>query len=238
MTPRTDDPGNGITEAAVENRYAALVRGPSAIFPRGYLWLIPVWYVTLAALAASKDKLPSWSTWYGPYAVGATLVAACTLVVVLSTVRNNAFLADENGIWLGLRGGARRRFGRRRRDVRYLSWPEMDELKIARRHYGARLDILLAAGTPADPWGDVRRLIAAVVTLIIPPAYLFRSPGIVHPRSHRYRIALYDVRPEELRLALLPLAPPTLAVAVLPRWYQRAMRRLRGSRRSRLTTAA
>ena len=78
----------------------------------------------------------------------------------------------------------------------------------------------------------------AAVTLIIPPAYLFRSPGIVYPRGHRYRIALYDVRPEQLRLALEPLAPPTLAIAVLPRWPTRALRRLRGSRRSRLTTAA
>ena len=219
----------------MDNRYAALVRGPSAIFPRGYLWLIPVWYAALAALAEYKGKPPSW---YAPYALGATLLAACTLLVVLSTVRNNAFLADEDGIWLGLRGGARRRFSRRRRNVRYLSWEEMQQLKIARRHYGARLEISLRAEDATDPWRVVRRLIVSAVTLILPPAYLFRAPGIVFPRSHRYRISLYDVRPEQLRLALEPLAPPTLTIAVLPRWHQRAIRRLRGSRRSSLTTAA
>lgn len=218
----------------MENRYAALVRGPSAIFPRGYIWLIPVWYAALAAVAKFKGNPPSW---YAPYALGATLLAACTLMVVLSTVRNNAFLADENGIWLGLRGGARRRFGRRRREVRHLPWSEMKQLKIARRHYGARLDILLQTERRPDGWRIVRRVIVAVLTLVIPPAYLFRSPGIVHPRSHplRYRIPLYDVVPEQLRLALEPLAPPTLTIAVLPRWHQRALRRLR---RSGLTTAA
>ena len=34
----------------MENRYTALVRGSSAIFPRGFLWLIPVWYVVIAAV--------------------------------------------------------------------------------------------------------------------------------------------------------------------------------------------
>jgi hypothetical protein len=57
-------------------------------------------------VADLKGKLPSW---YAPYALGATLLAACAFVEVLSTVRNNAFLADEDGLWLGLRGGARRR---------------------------------------------------------------------------------------------------------------------------------
>ena len=40
----------------MEHRYAALVRGSSAIFPRGYLWLIPVWYAGIAALLEIKDK--------------------------------------------------------------------------------------------------------------------------------------------------------------------------------------
>ena len=87
----------------MENRDTALVRGSSAIFPAGYLWLIPLWYGVIAALVVVKGKPPSW---YGPYALGALLLAALILLVVLSTVRNNAFLADDSGIWLGLRGGA------------------------------------------------------------------------------------------------------------------------------------
>jgi hypothetical protein len=218
----------------VENRYAALVRGPSAIFPRGYLWLIPVWYAALAALMEFKGKPPSW---YGPIAVGALLLGAFTLLTVLSTVRNNAFLADEEGIWLGLRGGARRRFAPRRRDCRALPWPELQQLKVARRHYGARLDILLLPEYAPHQGRIVWRAIAALLTLLIPAAYLFRSPALLRPSSHslRYRIPLYDVTPEQLRLALEPLAPPTLSIVMLPRWPARALKRLR---RSRLTTAA
>jgi hypothetical protein len=227
-------PVAGITEAAVENRYAALVRGPSAIFPRGFLWLVPVWYAALAALMEIKGRPPSW---YAPIAVGGLLLGALTLLTVLTTIRNNAFLADEDGIWLGLRGGARRRFGRRRRDCRQLPWRELQQLKIARRHYGARLEITLLPECAPHQGRIVWRAIAALLTLLIPAAYLFRSPGLLRPRSHslRYRIPLYDVRPEQLRMALEPLAPPTLPIVVLPRWPARAMKRLR---RSRLATAA
>jgi len=218
----------------VENRYAALVRGPSTIFPRGYLWLIPVWYVALAALMEFKGQPPSW---YGPIAVGALLLGAFTLLTVLSTIRNNAFLAEEDGIWLGLRGGARRRFGRRRRDCRHLPWPELEQLKVARRHYGARLDVMLRPGCAPNQGSIAWRAVAALLTLLIPAVYLFRSPGLLRPGSHslRYRIPLYDVTPEQLRLALEPLVPPTLAIVVQSRWPARALKRLR---RSRLTTAA
>ncbi len=218
----------------MENRVTALVRGSSAIFPRGYLWLIPLWYGVIAALVVVKGKPPSW---YGPYALGALLLAALILLTVLSTVRNNAFLADDSGIWLGLRGGARRRFGRRRRQNRHLPWPEVRQIRIASRRYGARLDVFLPVGSISGRGRVIWQVIAAGLTVLIPPAYLFRSPGILRPCSDplRYRIPLYDVTPEELRLALVPLVPPNLPIAVLPRWRTRALRRLR---RSRLTTAA
>jgi hypothetical protein len=218
----------------VENRYTALVRGSSAIFPRGYLWLIPVWYVVIAAAVEFKGKPPSW---YVPYALGALLLAALILLVVLSTVRNNAFLVDDSGIWLGLRGGARRRFARRRRQNRHLPWPEVQQIRIASKRYGARVDVFLPAGSNGGRGHVIWRLIASGFTLLVPPAYLFRQPGILRPGSDplRYRIPLYDVSPEELRLALVPLAPPTVPIAVKLRWRTRALRRLR---RSRLTTAA
>jgi hypothetical protein len=218
----------------VENRYTALVRGSSAIFPRGYLWLIPVWYVVIAALVEFKGQPPSW---YAPYALGALLLGALILLVVLSTVRNNAFLIDDSGIWLGLRGGARRRFGPRRRRNRHLPWAEIHGIRIVHRRYGARVDVFLPAGSNGGRGHVIWRFTAAGLTLLIPPAYLFRQPGILRPGSDplRYRIPLYDVTPEELRLALVPLAPPTVPVAVRPRWRTRALRRLR---RSRLTTAA
>ena len=166
------------------------------------------------------------------------MLAVLTLIAVLTTVRSNAFVADGSGVWLGLRGGARRRFGRRRREYAYLPWTDVWQIRIAARFYGARLDIVLPAGSIGRRH-PVRKFIAAAVTLVLPVSYLFRSPGLLLPRHDppRYRIPLYDVTPEELRLALAPLVPPTVAIGVRPRWRTRALRRLR-MRRSRLTTAA
>ena len=121
----------------MENRYAALVRGPSAIFPRGYLWLIPLWFAAIAVLAYVKGKLP---LWYAVCALPAATLAVLTLVAVLATLRSNAFVVDESGILLGLRGAARRRIGPRRRTNRHLAWDEVRQLRIANRPYGARLD--------------------------------------------------------------------------------------------------
>jgi hypothetical protein len=231
----------------VENRYTALVRGSSAIFPRGYLWLIPVWFAVIAAAIKVKGHARLWyepMLWYEPVALGALLLAALTLITVLSTIRNNAFLVDGSGIWLGLRGGARRRFGPRRRRNRHLPWSEVDRLRIVFRRYGARIDIFLPAPPPSSRgraiWRVTATSLAAGLTVLIPLAYLFRSPAILRPHRnpHRYRIPLYDVSPEELRLALVPLVPPNLPIAVQPRWRTRAMRRLRRLRRSRLATAA
>ena len=228
----------------MENRYTGLVRGSSAIFPRGFLWLIPIWYVVIAAAIKFKDRAPLWyepMRWYEPIALGALLLAALTLLVVLSTIRNNAFLAEDSGIWLGLRGGARRRFGPRRRRHRHLPWSEVQRLRIVYRRYGARIDVFLALPAPTSwgrsLWQVTATSLAAGLTVIIPLTYLFRSPAILRPRRdpHRYRIPLYDVSPEELRLALVPFVPPNLPIAVQPRWRTRALRRLR---RSRLATAA
>jgi hypothetical protein len=217
----------------VENRYAALVRGPSAVFPRGYLWVIPLWYAALVLLAYLEERPP---TWYGLIALGTTAMAVCTALTVLLTMRNNAFVADENGILLGLRGAARRRFGRRRWQTR-LEWADVRQIRIASRPYGSRLDVLLPAGAASGRGHLVWRIAAAAITVLLPPACLFRSPGLLCPGSDplRYRIPLYDVRPEQLRLALAPFAPPNVPIAVRPRWRTRALRRLR---RSRLTTAA
>jgi hypothetical protein len=225
-------------EAAVGNRYAALVKGSSAVFPRGFAWLIPVWYAAIALVVKVKVRPPSWFAWYAPYALGVTVLATLTLIVVLSTMRNNAFVADDSGILLGLRGAARRRFARRRRETTHLPWPEVKQLKIASRPYGARLEIVLHRDSIADRHHPIWQAVATVLTLLIPIAYLFRSPGLLRPRSYhppRYRIQLYDVTADGLRLGLAPLAPPTVPINVRRTWRARALGALR---RSRLATAA
>lgn len=220
----------------MENRYPALVRGPSAVFPRGYLWLVPIWSLVLVGLAYEKGQLPSW---YEVWCIGPVLLAVLIVLAVLATLRSNAFVADESGILLGLRGAAQRRIGRRRRQ-RHLVWYEVSQLKIAHRPYGARLDIVMAVGSATGNGRAIWRIIAAVVTVLLPPACMFRSPGLLRPRSGpvRYRVPLYDVTPEQLQLALAPFAPPNVAIVVRPRLRARALARLRRLRRSRLTTAA
>src|SRR5215831_11536383 len=152
-------------EAVVGTRYAALVKGSSAIFPRGFLWLIPIWYAVIVGVIKIKLKPPSWSTWYAPYALGATLLATLTLIAVLWTMRTNAFVADESGIRLGLRGAARRRLGRRRRQSAHLPWPDVQQLKIASRPYGARLDILLHRGSMVGRHNLLWQVVADVLTV-------------------------------------------------------------------------
>ena len=220
----------------MENRYAALVRGPSAVFPRGYLWLIPLWYLILVAVAYEKGQLPSW---YQVSCIGPVFLALLIVMGVLATLRSNAFVADESGILLGLRGAAQRRIGRRRRQ-KHLDWSDVSQLRIAYRPYGARLDIVMAPGSPTGNGHIVWRIVAAVLTVLLPPACMFRSPSLLRPRSDpvRYRVPLHDVRPEQLQLALSSLTSPSVAIHVRPRWRARALARLRRLRRSRLTTAA
>jgi hypothetical protein len=224
----------------VEHRYAALVRGSSAVFPRGYVWLIPLWYAALALLAEAKDKPPSW---YALCALAATAIAVLTLIAVLATLRSNAFQVDDAGILLGLRGAARRRFGPRRRRTTHLEWHEIQQIRIAYRPYGSRMDVVLPDGANSGRGRIVWQVIAIILTVLIPPVCLLRQPGLLRPRSDplRYRIPIYDVTPEQLQLALVPFAPPNLPIGIRPRWYTRVLRRLRRLgrlRRSRLTTAA
>jgi hypothetical protein len=211
----------------VQDRYAALVRGPSALFPRGFLWLVPAWSAGLALLLEFKGKTPPW---YGDGALAGLVLAAVTLLLVLVTVRNNAFVTDSSGIWLGLRAAATRRLGRRRRQVRHVPWAQIEELRIVPRSYGARLDVLLSDAAPIAGWPRALRTAgAAGLLLLLPISYLVRSPGLLTPRTDppRYRIPLYDVTAADLRLALARLAPATVPVVVLPRWRIQAIRQRR-----------
>jgi hypothetical protein len=223
--PAADDSGNRASrEAGVGNRYILLVRGPSPVFPRGCLWAIPLWYAVIAALVYFSGRLP---TWYAPIALGALAVAALTVLAVLGTMRNNAFAADENGITLGLRGGAMRRLGRRRRQHRHLPWTEIQQVSISPRRYGARLEVALspAAGIEHFRKALPGRVAATVLLLILPLTYVFRAPGLLAPRDDppRYRFSLCDVAAGDLTDALAALAAPAdVAITLTSRWRRGA----------------
>jgi hypothetical protein len=216
----------------VQDRYAALVKGPSVLFPRGFLWLIPVWFAGVALLLELKAKTPAW---YGDAALGGLALAALTLLCVLATMRNNAFVADQAGIWLGLRAGAARRLGRKRRQLRQLPWPQIEQIQILPRSYGARLDVILSEAAPIVGWpGALRKIVTGGLLVILPVSYTVRTPGLLSPRSDppSYRIPLYDVTVAELRLALAQLAPQAMPIIDVPRWRATAAARRRRARRS------
>ena len=206
----------------MQHRYTALVKGPDALFPPGMLWLIPAWYAPIAILlAADRRSL----LWYTPAALLGLLVAAVSLITVLATLRTNAFLADDDAIWLGLRAGAARRIGRRRKEARPLPWAQIEQVKILPRLHGAQVEILLGPAAPIVRRPNLAaQLGAGIVLLVLPVSCMVRSPGLLRARRSLpgYRVRLHEVRPEELRRALTALAPDTVRVSLIRRtWVPR-----------------
>lgn len=192
------------------------VIGPSTILPRGYLWLAPIWYLAAAAALAASHWPP---LWFRLTAAAGLLGALITFLMVLSTLSINAFSADRTGIWLGLPARTHRR-GRRRRQARHLTWPQIERVRISPRPYGVRLEVMLSpdAGAAAR-LGRTDRLTKAgawLLMLLIPLWYLRRPTGLASPLDGppRYRIPLRGGTVEELRSALRAIAPTDVAVAV------------------------
>jgi hypothetical protein len=171
--------------------------------------LIPVWYAAVATLLVLKGQLP---IWYTAIAVSALALATLILAGVLATRRQNAFVADENGIWLG----ALPRWRRSRRRRVLVPWSQIGQLRIADRHYGARLEVVLG---PAASIIHRHRIVSGIffagVTVIIPPRWIGRPPALLSPRGKppRYVVPLCDTA-AELGAALAEFAPPTVQVMV------------------------
>jgi hypothetical protein len=196
----------------VENRYSGLVTGPASLFPRGYLALIPVWYAVLAGLLIVKGRLPFW---YTAIALGALLLAMLILIGILATMRQKAFFVDDNGVWLGKVIKWKR--SRRRRVL--VPWSQIAQLRIARRHYGARLEVVLGpAASIIHRHRFASGIFFAGVTVVIPPRWVGRRPALLSPRAKppRYVVPLYDTA-EGLAGALATIAPPTVEVVLASR---------------------
>jgi hypothetical protein len=196
---------------------SAPVIGPSAILPRGYLWLAPFWYLVLvAALAVSP-----WPIWFRLTGGVGLLAALIVFVTAINSITTHAFVADEDGVRLGLPATTRRR-GRRRRDVRYLPWRQIDRVRLAPRPYGTRVEIVLGPNASLALRGfrqnPVRRLGRSLL-LLIPFWYLLRPTALTTPLDgpSRYRVNLRGVSVDDLRIRLRAVAPPEVTVAVLIR---------------------
>jgi hypothetical protein len=203
----------------VEETITCLVRGPASRYPRGFLWLIPLWFaVVAAAVVFTSYRLANeMPIWFGGTELGALLIGAFTLMCVLATVRRHAFRADAHGIWLGVLTDRKRP---KLRQV-HLAWPEIAQLRMVARRYGLLLEIRLspAARIVYRPGVARQALLLIVGALLLPFGFGRGRPAMTSPFSDppRYLIKLCEISPAQLEAALATVTPDTVPVWQLPK---------------------
>jgi hypothetical protein len=210
----------------LDDSFAALVRGPSTTYPRGFPLLFPVWLgvIFAAVWIAWLRVIGPMQWWYAGALIGGMLVAAITVSSVLATIRQPAFRADRNGIRLGLRTERKRPRNRQA----HLWWSDVRQLRIEPRRYGVMVEVSLGpAARILRRRGPVRQALLWCVLLVMPFGLGRGTPRLTEPRRKdpQYRVRLYDVTPEELGLALAGLALPAVEIIVISRRYGPIMAR-------------
>jgi hypothetical protein len=195
-----------------------LVRGPASRYPRGYLALIPIWFVVLALLVllASTRLSGRLPFWLGLCEIGSLVLAAAILLGVLATVRRHAFRADRGGIWLGVRTTRRRP---RRRMLR-LDWSDVAQIRMVPRRYGLLMEIGLApTARPERRLGPIAEAGVLLGALVLPFMFGRGWPALTTPaaRRPRYLVKVCATSPAELKASLSALAPETVPVRALSR---------------------
>jgi hypothetical protein len=197
------------------------VAGPSVIFPRGYLWIAPIW---LAAACGALAMSTRWPLWVRADAAGGLFIAMVIFLSAVSSLTFRAFSVDRAGIRLGLPASTKRR-GRRRRAVKQIPWQQIERVRVASRPYGVRLEVILGPNATLAVRGYQPHPALAFlhrILLLIPFWYMVLPPGLITPVDGplRYRVKLRDITIEQMRRALRTLAPPEVAIAVLVRRRQ------------------
>jgi len=202
----------------MQDGLSAPVIGPSAILPRGYLWLAPIWYLIVVGALALIRWPP---LWFRLTAAAGLLLALIVFVLVLNSITTHAFTATQEGVDLGLPVFSRRR-GRQRRGVRHLPWRHIERVRLAPRAYGARIDLILSPNASLAlrgfRHGRLRRLGRSLL-LLIPFWYLLRPTALTSPLDGppRYQVNVRGVTVDELRHQLRAFAPPDVTIALLVR---------------------
>jgi hypothetical protein len=201
----------------VDETVTCLVRGPASRYPPGFTWIIPAWFAILSGAAvlvgteaSSTGQMP---LWLGLTELAGLLIAACTALAVLATVRRRAFRADREGIWLGSRTTRKRP---KLRQVS-LSWPDVAELRMIPRRYGVLLEITLSpAARIADRPGFGKQILLWLGALAMPFAFGRGTPALTTPSGNppRYHVKICDRTASELKLVLAPVRPDGLPVRV------------------------
>jgi hypothetical protein len=200
----------------VDDTVACLVRGPASRYPRGYVWLFPIWFVILSAVVLlvtdilSGRKLP---LWLDGCEIGALFLALCTAASVVLTARRMAFWADRHGVLLGSR---RERKRPKFRQV-YLPWSEIAQVRLVPRRNGALVELLLSPTARPVYRPGLRSQASILLGALVMPIGVGRGrPALTMPRLRppAYRVKVYDTA-AGLSLALHELAPETVHVRVL-----------------------
>jgi hypothetical protein len=203
----------------VDDSFIGLVRGPSSRLPRGYIWLLPAWYLIVAGAVLLGGTLiggGSLPLWLAGTELIALALAFISLASVAATVRHAAFRVDENGILLGSRTN-RKRPGRR---IVVLGWPDVERIRMVSRHYGLLMEITLGPSAHiVHRTGWARQALLWCGMLLLPVGLGRGRPALTEPLPDppRYLVRLCDINPQELRLALGPLKPAHVPVNVLTR---------------------
>jgi hypothetical protein len=194
------------------------VAGPSAIFPRGYLWGAPLW----AAVALGYLALTRWPLWVKADLGAGLLAGLIIFLLALSNLRFRAFSADRTEVRIGLPDSTKRH-GKRRRAVRHIPWQQIERVRIAPRPFGVRVDIVLGPNATLAIRGyepnPALLVIHRILLLVIPFYYLARPTGLISARERpaRYRVVLRETTVDEMRRAFRTLAPREVTIAVLVR---------------------
>jgi hypothetical protein len=200
----------------LDETVTCLVRGPGSRYPRGYVWLIPAWFVIVAGavIAVGRHASGRFPLWLGAAEVGGLAIAFGTLACVLGTVRRRAFRADKHGIWLGVRTTRRRP---KLRQV-HLAWPDIAQLRMQQSYYGVRLEISL--GPSARIVHRPRLMTQALLllgSLIMPVGFGRGRPALTMARSDppRYLVKICDHSPADLKAALASVKPAEVPLRLL-----------------------
>ncbi len=213
----------------MDEGFSCLVRGPSSRYPRGFLWVVPIWFALLAAgVLVGSRRLGGMPPWFAAVEFGGLTLAWLTAQCVLTTVRRNAFFADRHGIWLGVRTSR----GRPRRRQLHLAWPEVAQVRIVPRRYGLLLEISLGpAARIVHRYGVASQAGLLLGAFLVPVGAGRGHPAITTARTDppRYLVKVCDMTPAELHARLATVMPDGVPFRVLK--SKRALR-LDASRRA------
>jgi hypothetical protein len=216
----------------VDDTVACLVRGPASRYPRGYVWLFPIWFMLLsgAVVLVSMSVSGTLPLWLGVSEIGGLFLAVCIAACVLLTATRMAFWADRHGVLLGSRRARKRpKF----RQV-YLRWSDIAQVRMVPRRYGVLVELLLSPTAPPVYRPTFRSQASLLLGALVMPIGVGRGrPALTMPRMRppAYRVRVCE-RASDLSSVMQQVAPENVPVRVLA---SMAALRLTGPRRPRLS---